>query len=77
MKLRYRITKWRHDVPAHTYAEPEFEGATAGACDEQALKRFKELADDPNNGYDGMSISRIDVVEKVTFLAKNGRQEGG
>lgn len=79
MKQQYRISSWRFDVSKRTYSTPTFEGDTIKACDEQALKHFKSVSDEPSNAWEGMDIVRIDapaVAEKTTFLEKNGRQEG-
>jgi hypothetical protein len=75
----YRISSWRHDVSKHTYDTKSFEGETVEACDQKAKEWFKVASDKPGNGWEGMDLVRIDapaVAEKVTYLDKNGRQEG-
>lgn len=79
MKIQYRISSWRHDVPTETHSTPTFEGDDVEACDNQARKHFRSVSDDPRNSWDGMDIVRIDspaVAEKITFLEDNCRQKG-
>ena len=79
MIQQYRISTWRFDVRKSTHSTPTFEGDTVQTCDEQALKHFKSVSNEPSNAWEGMDIVRIDapaVAEKTTFLEKNGKQEG-
>lgn len=78
MTQKYRIIIWRLDERVNVYSEPEFDGETLDACDEQAVKHFQAISDLPAHEWDGMAVVRIDapaVAEKITHLKSNGRQE--
>ena len=79
MKQQYRINSWRFDVPYSCHSTPTFEAETPEECAQKAREHFQIVSNKPENVWDGMKIFRIDspaVAEKVTFLEKNGRQEG-
>ncbi len=74
VKLQYRISTGRFDVPRSTYSTPEFEGETIEECDQKALEHFRSLTTKPSNAWEEMAIVRIDspaIAERITFLGNN------
>lgn len=79
LERSYRIRTWRTDVPTQTHSTPTFQGRTEEECDQKALAHFRTVSNKAENAWEGMDIVRIDApatTEKITFLEKNGRQEG-
>ena len=60
--MKYRVTAGRFDIPTHQI--DQFEATS----DKEALKKFKEMKNDPCNAWDNLTLLRIDQEEKTTFL---------